>query len=539
VGSQRRKGVSAITRVVRRERGVGRAAGVIGLALLAAACGSTGSTGSQPPQHSAPAPPASVNSATVGTPTVTVSPDTGLAAGQQVQVTLTGYPRGATVSIHECADAAVARRGNECTANSSSVLYTANSGSATGPFVAQPAAAIGSDGHTVRCRQQCVLVALVIKLDGPVPPSTAPVATSRLAFSTFVASPLADADLQSMSWTSATDGWALAAQPCTRGSCVRLAHTTDGGAHWLALADPPALFQDGAVNCGRQSCIAGLYFASSTVGYLFGPALLVTTDGGHTWRRDPGLQTEMLSVADGQVYRVAFEHDGCPGPCNPILQQAAIGSTDWRTLNARLVPPDRSGASQLVASGSTLLLALYGAPGAPVTSQADLYRSANGGQSWQPLSDPCAGRGAGRHGEYDLTDLEAASDGFLAALCTQHTDTGVFVLTSTDGGALWKSTGLVRNGRDLAVLAVASPTALAVATTPVGGEGLFTARLLVSTDAGQSWRTVATDRQQLTQAGVPAWLEYAGSKSGEWLGDPHHYWTTRDGGRHWTEVAFG
>jgi photosystem II stability/assembly factor-like uncharacterized protein len=90
----------------------------------------------------------------------------------------------------------------------------------------------------------------------------------------------------------------------------------------------------------------------------------------------------------------------------------------------------------------------------------------------------------------------------------------------------------------LALLAAATPSTLAVATGATGGSGAFTAQLLVSTDAGTRWTTVATDTQQLTQATIPAWLGFETSQVGRWISGPHRIWTTHDGGLHWVQTAF-
>ncbi len=470
---------------------------------------------------------------------LSVSPRTGLVAGQQLQVNLTGFPQHATVMVYECAGIPPASGALGCGAAAGITLYTGSTGSASGAFAAQPAASAGPNGTRTPCHQQCVLVGVVIKLGPGGPPMPPPTATTPLSFSTTTTTDLADASLQDLSWISTSDGWALAAQPCTTGTCARLAHTSDGGAHWQALSDPPAHLQDGTVDCSTVTCVSKVRFASPTVGYLYGPGLLMTTNGGRTWQAQRGAQVETLSVADSNVYRVAYDHSGCPGPCQPALQEAAIGSRTWHTLISQLAYPDRSSNAQVVASGPTLLVAIYGSQAAPLSAQAIVYRSGDGGASWQQRTDPCSGRGpSGKQQEEDLTDLAAAPGGFYAGLCSPHTGSGTFVVTSTDAGASWQTAGALPNVPALALLAAASPTALVVSTGATGGAGAETARLLVSTDAGEHWTTAGTDTQQLTQDGVPAWLGFETSQVGRWISDPHSVWTTHDGGRHWIQTAF-
>ena len=306
------------------------------------------------------------------------------------------------------------------------------------------------------------------------------------------------------------------------------------------LADPPRspAQTGGAVDCFQVACVTNLRFASSAVGYLFGPALLLTTDGGHTWRAQPGPDVETLTVAAGHVFRVVYDHSGCPGPCDPSLQAAGVGAVTWRTVIGRLAYPGRSNSAQIVASGQSLLVALYGSRAGPVSAQAVLYRSTDAGASWQQRADPCSGRGPeGSSQEEDLINLANAPGGFFAGLCSPHVGTGAFVVSSYDAGGSWRTAGSLPADQDIGLLAASSATTLAAATGPIGGAGSVTARLLVSTDGGRHWTTAAGDTQPVAQGGIPAWLGFETASVGRWVGDPHSIWTTVDGGLHWTQAG--
>ncbi|MGH3494847.1 MAG: neocarzinostatin apoprotein domain-containing protein, partial [Sciscionella sp.] len=220
----------------------------------------------------------------VSSPTLTVSPSTGLVAGQQVQVSVAGFAQHVTLSLSECAAPPAPASGAGCGASGAFALYTANSGSAQTSFTVRPSATSGRNGPQQVCHQQCVLVAVVIKYRTGVPRGPAPMALAPLSFSAAAQPTLADTSLQDLSWTSPTESWALAAQPCTTGTCARLAHTSDGGMSWQQLPDPPAVFQDGSADCSTRACVSNVRFASTTIGYLYGPALLMTTDGGRSWQ---------------------------------------------------------------------------------------------------------------------------------------------------------------------------------------------------------------------------------------------------------------
>jgi len=507
-----------------------RLAWVAAAALLATAGCTGAATGSRPAESRSPA-----QSPTPPAPVLTVTPNSGLIGGQQLAVTVRGFPAHASVMLSECANVPPSGVPGCSGGIWGAGLFTDALGKASGVVLAQPVAETGTARPTrVVCRLQCVLVVTVVKRPPGELRSPAPQATAALSFSSAPLSGLADAFLVDLTWVSTEDGWALAEQPCTRGVCARVARTIDGGQHWQALPDPPARFADGNIDCLKTACVTNIRFATPTVGYLYGPALLMTRDGGRTWATQSGSQVETLTVVGASVYRVAYTGSGCPGPCDPSLQRTAVGSSSWQTLIGRLSSPDRSDSAEIVPSGPDLLLALYGSLAGPVSAQAVVYRSSDAGNSWRPTPDPCAGR---RPAEHDLTTLAADPGGFFAAECTPHgTNTGGFLLTSTDGGSGWRLAGTLP-GLAGGVLAAATVGRLAYATSATSGGGPYTSSLLVSTDGGQHWAVAARDPQQITGQ-VPAWLGFETAEVGRWVGDPHSVWTTRDGGAHWTRTRF-
>lgn len=539
-----RRALVRVSRLRRRRRLVGAAvAAVVAVAVgvpLTLASGHVRTSGVEVATGSSTTGP---GTPTPSTPRVTVSPDTGLVGGQKVLVTVSGFPDGTTVQISECAGPTPPSQMGQCDqpGTSASAVYTAGGQSRSVPFVAAPSlGGVGGSASTV-CRDQCLMVAVVVKTSSGLPANPPPSASTPLSFATHGSGGLANTTLTDLTWVSATNGWALAARPCSTGTCARLAHTTDGGTQWQVLPDPPASVSEDASGgaCPTSGpCVRSIRFATSQIGYLFGPDLLMTTDGGRTWTPQAGVKVEALAIDGGRVLRVAYDHSGCPGPCHPVLQESPIGSTAWSTLVGSLAYPGRSNSAQIVVSGSSALVAFYGSQAGPVSARAVLYRSTDSATTWTRQTDPCPS-GTGPQGEVDLVGLASGPNGLYGGLCRYHLQTsGAFVITSTDAARSWTRSAPLPSQPVFSLVAVPNPSTLVAATGSTGGSGSYTATLLISSDAGKRWTTAATDPQQLTQTGSPAWLGFENPQVGHWVGDPHDIFNTSDGGQHWTRLPF-
>ena len=332
-----------------------------------------------------------------------------------------------------------------------------------------------------------------------------------------------------LSWTNAEDGWVLSSHPCAQGLCPGLEHTSDGGAHWASLPDPPAVVQSSSTLCftSTTKCVSDVAFATPSIGYLYGPALFVTIDGGLTWHRQAGLMVQTMAIDGTRALRVSYTGVGCPGPCQSTLQAAPVGSDTWHTL---VKPTNLSDVgSQILSSGNDIFLALYGnlAQGA---QPATIYRSLDGGNSWSTLADPCV---AAAHLSV-LTQLAATNSGTLDGLCWSARSNTTLSIVSHSDGSRWDAPQLIPGGSGVGLIAAAGPTTIAVATPDVGGSGPFTAELLVSTDSGHHWTAAVKRSYELhLYAALPAWLGFETPEVGRWVSGPNDIWTTSNGGRSW------
>jgi photosystem II stability/assembly factor-like uncharacterized protein len=354
-------------------------------------------------------------------------------------------------------------------------------------------------------------------------------------------SPLGGSFLMDLTWVSDRHGWALAAAPCGRELCPRLATTTDGGQTWTALPAPLGrVGPNGTPGCARLGCVSQIRFATATVGYLFGPALFQTSDGGRSWRRLPGRPVEALEPSAGTVVRVVYDHTGCPGPCDRTVQETTRGSAAWHTV-LRIPAAAAAGgiAAQLVRQGTSVLyVLLYGhTAGGAEQAHTVILRSTDGGATWQRLADPCPGTGLDEH---DTSGLAAAPGGFAAVLCPPRSGTGtMFVRTSPDNGSSWGPPRPVPGGTrdDLSLIAAASAAHLVLATGGDSFQGPSRYELLVSTGGGLHWSTRVTGTAQLdSSAPGAAFLGFEDAWVGRWISDAWDIWTTGDAGQHWRRL---
>ncbi len=110
--------------------------------------------------------------------------------------------------------------------------------------------------------------------------------------------------------------------------------TPDGGRTWTPITQLNAcLTQCGA---GAEQ-VTDIRFASPAIGYLYdsfaSSPLMMTTDDGHRWSVEPGRATVALDVSGGQATRVSASGTGCPGPGRWSIDEAALGSNAWSTVD--------------------------------------------------------------------------------------------------------------------------------------------------------------------------------------------------------------
>jgi photosystem II stability/assembly factor-like uncharacterized protein len=274
-------------------------------------------------------------------------------------------------------------------------------------------------------------------------------------------------------------------------------------------------------------------FVNRDDGYLFGPDLFTTTNGGRTWHRQGGKPTVALAiVAPGVVWRLTYAN--CPGPCGLTLQQQRTGTTSWVTVRASFDGSGNSVDQQIVGLGSgRRLIAFYENIADGSVAVGTFFFTADQGRTWSRKRDPCA--------PYRSEDASvAAADGTLVVECEwEGNSVPAYVIVSRNGGETYGPQRAIPKWNAF-VIASASANTIVAATAGIGGSGLgesepFIFTLERSSNGGVTWRTVVRDREMLTSS-TPggSYLSFVSPTVGHWIGYGNKLWTTTDGGEHWT-----
>ncbi len=319
------------------------------------------------------------------------------------------------------------------------------------------------------------------------------------------------------SFISPARGWVLGTRGCT--DCAAVRTTTDGGRTWTALPSPRAKIP---IDPPGSRPVEDIAFADSRNGFLFGTALLVTHDGGKSWRRDAELPpVQALGIGAGYVLALTELGAG-----RVRLWRARVGHDRWSEMS---LPKDAARPAyeypvQLSVEGSEIVLLGTG---------DTILASSDAGVRWVARTLRCPeGNGGGSttitiargHPRSWLVDCFSSMQS-SQAMHTQHV-----LFRTVNAGISWTRLHRPIQSNDPDLLADNGAGHLFLATD--GNADV----LVGSLDTGRRWNRVVADR-----GSFGGWkdLRFVTPTVGFVVGPRFngHLYRTDDAGRTWRIVS--
>jgi len=330
-------------------------------------------------------------------------------------------------------------------------------------------------------------------------------------------------DATGASFIGAEQGWVFGSVGCD--TCASLKETTDGGSTWTDLPAPAA-----PVSGQAPDAMSDISFVDPDNGFLFGPGLEMTHDGGHTWTRAALPPVMEVAGGDGNAYALAQPPGG-----SASVWRSTTGSNTWSPVP---LPPMNGPLQgiQLAVQGKVLLLLDKGVTG-PVRASDEvggLWMSDDAGSEWVDRRVPCTPEDGGAavisiaYGHSDAWLIDC----FDNEQSSQEQQTQHHLYGSADAGVDWvRLADPTETG--FPVLLADNGSGHAFLTTESGGQDRFDATF----DGGRTWTVL------FSRLGFSGWadLQFVDASTGFVVGKGYvsaGLYRTDDRGRTWRALPF-
>ncbi len=341
--------------------------------------------------------------------------------------------------------------------------------------------------------------------------------------------------LVSLSFVDSTRGWTVSSvcsSAAPSAACrAQVYGTVDGGRTWTAagrlLLTP---FKLEMLDSGIGWLIGSI---GSTCGADVCPnVIMLSLNAGATWDRVStvsGSLVDLSALSANDAWAVASLCRG-GGTCTAILVKTESQGEIW--VNQELPLVGRSFQLARIDPQRAWVGAAGSAAGQPVT----LAATGDGGSTWQSWETPCRAQAF-------ALDYQSASDGWLLCDGGGTSSDSLVLYHSADSGRSWTMTGPVGSlpsgptaGAPAASVGTVTATpnqlasGFAFTSAKLGWVSLMSGALVVTSDAGRTWRSALRTDESL--AGV----SFVDTAHG-WTLASRSVWSTSDAGQTWTKAA--
>ncbi len=321
-----------------------------------------------------------------------------------------------------------------------------------------------------------------------------------------------------------SNGWGL------RGS--RVLRTRDGGKHWRDISPQAA---------DPEQELIPAYFLNILTAWVVYPSsdyshgtLYRTTDAGVNWRSTPvPFGSAILQALDAQTLFAMADRGAAAGSQAVDIYRSTDGGATWDEIYH--IDPQDSAGSSLPFGGDKTGMAFTSLNEGwitgvePVAGSVYLYATHDQGASWQlqPVDLPAA-LGQAQiflQGIQFFSPAQGVIPEQVTAVHNNNPQTYLGAMTTTDGGRTW-------NTGDLLPVTGVFYAANIADFYVWDGASLYTSR-----DSGKTWKQAASSQQP---GASPYMIQFLDPAHG-WLVDNDGarvqlYWT-RDGGKSWALIA--
>jgi len=286
--------------------------------------------------------------------------------------------------------------------------------------------------------------------------------------------------VQSATFVSAAQGWVLGTAPCSSAPCTSIAATNNDGASWVSLPAPRDALATPVVQEPVQQGVTEIRFADNLNGWVFGPDLWSTHDGGATWTQTTtgpgGSQVVDVESSAGRVDVVTDQCQPSGGSCPAQLWEGAVGSDSFTPVaQFDLAPTSRFSGPLALHDNTGYLVTTSG-------SGSEGLLITNDGKTWIPAANPCP---ASYQQGMSVAPVDTVRAVMLCVGGAAAGSTQKLVLATSDAGHTWVPEGTSPSaGGDGGVISAADVGTLAIATSSAASE------IYRSPDGGASWSTV-------------------------------------------------